>query len=208
MTDKDFRLTYATMYDPPEELHTRFEEALEDIRSRLGQEHGMIIDGQEVKAGETFEDYSPIDTSILLGTFQKGDASHAQQALTAARKAFRSWAATPWQKRVDLLRKAAANIDARLFEIAAVITLEVGKNRMEALGDIAEAADLIRYACDQMEANDGYRVVMGKDPLKGYDATNISVLKPYGVWVVISPFNFPAAMTGGPPSNPWPGVRA
>jgi 1-pyrroline-5-carboxylate dehydrogenase len=198
MTDKDFRLTYATMFDPPEELHTRFEEALEDVRSRLGQEYGMIIDGQEVKAGEIFEDYSPIDTSILLGKFQKGDASHAQQALTAARKAYRSWAAASWQKRVELLRKAAANIDARLFEIAAVITLEVGKNRMEALGDIAEAADLIRYACDQMEANGGYRVVMGKDPLKGYDATNISVLKPYGVWVVISPFNFPAALTGGP----------
>jgi 1-pyrroline-5-carboxylate dehydrogenase len=198
MTEKDFRLTYATMYDPPEELHTRFEEALEDVRSRLGLEYGMIIDGQEVKAGETFEDYSPIDTSILLGTFQKGDASHAQQALTAARKAFRKWATAPWQHRVELLRKAAANIDARLFEIAAVITLEVGKNRMEALGDIAEAADLIRYACDQMEANDGYRVEMGKDPLKGYDATNTSVLKPYGVWVVISPFNFPAALTGGP----------
>jgi len=39
---------------------------------------------------------------------------------------------------------------------------------------------------------------MGKDPLTGYDSTNHSVLKPYGVWVVISPFNFPAALTGGP----------
>jgi 1-pyrroline-5-carboxylate dehydrogenase len=49
-----------------------------------------------------------------------------------------------------------------------------------------------------MEANQGYRVTMSKDPLPGYDATNTSVLKPYGVWVVISPFNFPAALTGGP----------
>jgi 1-pyrroline-5-carboxylate dehydrogenase len=198
MTEKDFRLTYATMFDPPEELHTRFEDALTDVRSRLAQEYGMIIGGQEVKAGETFDDISPIDTSLLLGKFQKGDASHAQQALKAAREAFPQWGSTPWQERVKLLRKAASNIDQRLFEIAAVITLEVGKNRMEALGDIAETADLIRYACDQMEENNGYRVEMGKDPLKGYDATNISVLKPYGVWVVISPFNFPAALTGGP----------
>jgi 1-pyrroline-5-carboxylate dehydrogenase len=69
---------------------------------------------------------------------------------------------------------------------------------MEALGDIAEAADLIRYACDQMDANEGYRTRMGKDPLKGYKAVNVSALQPYGVWVVISPFNFPAALTAGP----------
>ena len=49
-----------------------------------------------------------------------------------------------------------------------------------------------------MEANNGYMVEMGKDPLVGYDATNISVLRPYGVWLVVSPFNFPFALTGGP----------
>ena len=79
-----------------------------------------------------------------------------------------------------------------------MITLEVGKNRMEALGDAAEAADLIRYACDQVEANDGFIKQMGSDPLQGYTAVNFSVLRPYGVWLVISPFNFPAALTGGP----------
>ena len=39
---------------------------------------------------------------------------------------------------------------------------------------------------------------MGKDPLVGYDSRNVSVLKPYGVWLVVSPFNFPFALTGGP----------
>jgi 1-pyrroline-5-carboxylate dehydrogenase len=74
----------------------------------------------------------------------------------------------------------------------------VGKNRMEALGDVAETADLIRYACYQMEKNKGYIVKMGRDPLVGYSSTNVSVLRPYGVWLVISPFNFPGALTGGP----------
>jgi 1-pyrroline-5-carboxylate dehydrogenase len=74
----------------------------------------------------------------------------------------------------------------------------VGKNRMESLGDVAETADLIRYACYQMEKNDGYIVEMDRDPLVGYRATNISILRPYGVWLVISPFNFPFALTGGP----------
>jgi 1-pyrroline-5-carboxylate dehydrogenase len=89
-------------------------------------------------------------------------------------------------------------MDQRTFEIGAVMAMEVGKNRMESLGDIAETADLIRYSCHQMEKNEGYIVEMGRDPLVGYTATNISMLRPYGVWLVISPFNFPAALTGGP----------
>ena len=61
-----------------------------------------------------------------------------------------------------------------------------------------KSADLIRYACDQMEATTATWCDMGKDPLKGYKASNFSVLRPYGVWVVISPFNFPCALTAGP----------
>ncbi len=49
-----------------------------------------------------------------------------------------------------------------------------------------------------MEENKGFVKAMGKDPLVGFDATNVSVLRPYGVWLVISPFNFPFALTGGP----------
>lgn len=197
MADK-FKLTYATMFDPPEELHTRFEEALAEVKANLGQEYGMIIGNRDVFADEKFEDSSPANTDLVLGVFQKGNASHAHQALAAARKAFPVWSRMPWQERVALMRKAADLIDERIFKIGAVMAMEVGKNRMEALGDVAETADLIRYACDQMEANDGYIVEMGKDPLVGYNATNISKLRPYGVWLVISPFNFPGALTGGP----------
>jgi 1-pyrroline-5-carboxylate dehydrogenase len=158
----------------------------------------MIIDNKEVFADEKQENRSPVNTDWLLAVMQKGNETHAQQALAAARKAFPGWSHTPWQERVRLLRKAADMIDQRMFEMGAAMALEVGKNRMESLGDIAETADLIRYACDQMEANKGFTVEMGKDPLVGYEATNTSVLRPYGVWLVISPFNFPFALTGGP----------
>jgi 1-pyrroline-5-carboxylate dehydrogenase len=197
---KPFVLTYATMFDPPEELHTRFERQLARVKREMGQEHPMLIGGVEVRSRAKFEDRSPINKDWRLGTFQKGDASHAARALIAARKASVSWSHTPWSQRVRLLRKAAKQIDQRIYEIAAVLSLEVGKNRMEALADIAETAALIRYACDQMESNNGFHVEMGVDPLKGYKARNVSVLRPYGVWVVISPFNFPAALTGGPTS--------
>jgi len=193
-----FKLTYATMFNPPEELHTRFEEALQKIKAGLGKEHGMLIGGKEHFATEKFEDRSPVNTDWVLGVFQKGSAKDAQAALAAARQAFPLWSHTPWQERVALLRKAADLIDQRTFEIGAAMALEVGKNRMESLGDVAETADLIRYACFQVEKNDGYVVAMGRDPLVGYTAINFSALRPYGVWLVISPFNFPTALTGGP----------
>jgi 1-pyrroline-5-carboxylate dehydrogenase len=198
MAAESFRLTYATMYDPPESLHTNFETEVKKIRENLGGEFAMIIDNKDVFADEKFEDRSPINTDWVLGVFQKGNADHANQAMAAARGAAKSWNRTPWQERIALVRKAAALIDERIYHFGAVIALEVGKNRMEALADAAEAADLMRYAADQLEANNGFVFELGKDPLKGYDATNISVLKPYGVWLVISPFNFPAALTGGP----------
>jgi 1-pyrroline-5-carboxylate dehydrogenase len=186
------------MFNPPEELHTRYEDALAKVRAELGKEHAMIIDGKERFASEKFEDRAPHDTNLVLGVFQKGGAQDAQDAMAAARKAAHGWSHTPWQERVALVRKAADLIDQRIFEMSAVVSLEVGKNRLEALGDVAETADLFRYACDSMEQNNGFVVEMGRDPLAGFEARNVSVLRPYGVWLVISPFNFPAALTGGP----------
>lgn len=193
-----FKLTYATMFNPPAELHTRFDEALAQAQMELGKEHPMLIDGKDVFAADKFEDRSPANTDLILGVFQKGTAQHAASALAAARKAFPLWSGLHWRERVALLNKAADLIDERIFKMGAVMAMEVGKNRMEALGDVAETADLIRYACYQMEKNDGFIVEMGRDPLVGYTATNFSVLRPYGVWLVISPFNFPGALTGGP----------
>jgi 1-pyrroline-5-carboxylate dehydrogenase len=198
MAEDHFKLTYATMFNPPEELHTRFETALAELKAGLGKEYGMIIGGQERFASDKFEDRSPADTEVVLGVFQKGSPQDAEEALAAARRAFPVWSGMPWQERVVLMRKAADLIDQRTFQIGAAMAMEVGKNRMESLGDVAETADLIRYSCEQMEKNDGYIVEMGRDPLVGYTARNMSVLRPYGVWLVISPFNFPAALTGGP----------
>ena len=197
MTEK-FRLTYATMFNPPEELHSNFDAAIKKARANLGKEYPMLIDGKDVFAEEKFEDRTPIDTDVVLAVLQKGNEKHAHDALAAARRAAPLWSRTDWRERVRLLRKTADLIDERIYEISAAMSLEVGKNRMESLGDVAETADLIRYACYQMEKNNGFIVQMESDPLVGYKATNISKLRPYGVWLVISPFNFPTALTGGP----------
>ncbi len=193
-----FKLTYATMFNPPEELHKGFDKAVATLKANLGKEYGMIIDGKDVFADEKFEDRSPVDTNWVLARMQKGNATHAQMAIAAARKAFPAWSRTPWQTRVKLVRKASALIEKRIFELGAAMALEVGKNRMESLGDVQETADLMYFSAQMVEENNGFIKPMGKDPLVGYDATNVSVLRPYGVWLIISPFNFPFALTGGP----------
>jgi hypothetical protein len=99
---------------------------------------------------------------------------------------------------VALLRRVAALIEERVYWIGAALALEVGKNRMEALGEAQETADLIRWYCDRMEAHDGFTVALPPDPLPGFAIDNRSVLKPYGAWLIIAPFNFPLALTGGP----------
>ena len=193
-----FRLTYSTMFDPPPELHARFDAAVASLRPHLGAEHALAVGGRDELAAQHFEVRSPIDTRVLIGRFQAADASHAERAVAAAKHAFPGWAATPWEERVALLRRAVALIEARVFFLGAALALEVGKNRMEALGEAQETADLIAYYCDQMEANDGFSKPMARDPLAGYSSENRSVLKPHGAWLVIAPFNFPFALSGGP----------
>ncbi len=158
----------------------------------------MFIDGKDVFADEKYEDHSPVNTEWVLAVMQKGNATQANMAIETARKAFPVWSHTPWQKRVQLVRKAASIIEKRIFELGAAMALEVGKNRMESLGDVQETADLMYFSARMMEENDGFIKPMGKDPLIGYDSTNVSVLRPYGVWLIVSPFNFPFALTGGP----------
>jgi 1-pyrroline-5-carboxylate dehydrogenase len=194
----DFKLTYATMFNPPEELHKGFDKAVSRVKANLGKEYSMIIDGKDVFADEKFEDHSPVNTDWMLAVMQKGNATHANMAIQAARKAFPAWSRTPWQKRVQLVRKAASILEKRIFELGASMALEVGKNRMESLGDVQETADLMYYSAQMVEENEGFIKPMGKDPLVGYDSTNTSILRPYGVWLIVSPFNFPFALTGGP----------
>ena len=193
-TSAPFRLTYSTMFDPPAQMHERFEAELARLRPRLGQDHPMFVDGKARHATSTFEVRSPIDTDVLLGRFQSGAAVDVDAAIAAARRAFPAWSRAPWTDRVALLRRAAALIEERVYAISAAVALEVGKNRMESLGEVQETAELVAWYCDQMQANDGFRRELPNDPLAGFVSRNRTQLRPYGVWAVIAPFNFPLAL--------------
>ena len=199
-----FRLTYSTMFDPPEDLHRQFEAALIRVRRQLGHDHRLQIAGQAESSGrasearEWFEVRSPIDTDWLLARFEAAAPGDVDAAVRAAQAAWPAWASTPWQERIRLLRRAATLIEARVYDIAAVLALEVGKNRMESIGEVQETADLVTWYCDRMEENEGFDRRLPNDPLQGFVSRNRTVLKPYGVWAIIAPFNFPIALAGAP----------
>lgn len=193
-TPSAFKVTYSTLSAPSEQLHQAFEEAARDVESRLGATYPLWIGDKEVSGRATFDNCSPADTGVVVGRFQSGSAEDAREAIETARGAFYGWSRTPWWERAAILRKAAELISNRRFEIAALMSFEAGKNRFEALADVEEAADLIRYNCQQMESAKGYDRPMGQ--LTPNERTR-DILRPYGVWGVISPFNFPLALATG-----------
>src|SRR5438034_10632891 len=190
------KITYATLRNDNDQLHAQFEAGVAKVRERLlGGYHRNYVGGTERDGDGTFEKRSPIDGSVM-GTFARGTRQDVREAIAAAREAFAAWGHRPWQERVAILRRVADVISQRQMEFSALLAMEVGKNRLEALGDVEETADLIRWSCDMVERNDGFDHQMGN--LGDETVHTRSVLKPYGVWAVISPFNFPFALSGGP----------
>jgi 1-pyrroline-5-carboxylate dehydrogenase len=194
----DFKLTYATMFDPPPYMHERFEAALVDVERRMGATRELFIGGRDVAGGEHFEKHSPIDERMVLGTFPVASAAQVDAAVGAAAAAFGPWSVTPPEERVRLSKKIAQLLESRVYHLAAALCLEVGKNRLEALGEAQEAADFFRVYAEDFERNQFYRRTMPDDPVPKMHSHNRSVLKPYGVWAVIAPFNFPLALAAGP----------
>ena len=192
---KHIKVTYSTLGSPDPLLHEYFEEDVATLKQNLGKTYPMYINGEWITTDTTFVNRSPINPEWVMGYFPNATADHVDQAVKAAKAAFPAWRDTPWQERNAILTKAADLISERLFEISAVVSMEIGKNRLEAIGDVEETADLIRYCIQAMDENHGFDRKLLSETEHHH---NRSVLKPYGVWGVIGPFNFPAALTGGP----------
>ena len=194
VTSEQKKVTYVTLL-ADESIHPKYEAALKQVEREFGKHHPMYVGGESVLAsGGEFEVRSPLDTSIMLGYFQKGSADLARKAIDTAWGAFEAWSGRPWQERVALFRRAAEIIQRRQFELAALITYEVGKNRFESIAEVNEAADMFSYYARLMEENRGY--VRPMDQIVPGEKSK-SVLRPYGVWAVVSPFNFPLALAAG-----------
>ncbi|MGC8538047.1 MAG: aldehyde dehydrogenase family protein, partial [Candidatus Micrarchaeia archaeon] len=140
--------------------------------------------------------------------FQKGTREHARMAIAAAKEEFLRWRDVGYRERAGIFRKFADVLATNKFDIAAILSLENGKSRYESIGEVDEGIDFCRYYANELEANRGYarktsleeskqRVAAGFQGAPS-NAERVSiVMKPYGVFGVIAPFNFPISISIG-----------
>ncbi|HVR04949.1 MAG TPA: aldehyde dehydrogenase family protein [Solirubrobacteraceae bacterium] len=188
------RLTY-TSGGIDSAAHVEFERCLAQARADTPAPWPHLIDGVLRHEGDVFERSDPSRIDSVASRAHAADAEVVGQAVEAARAARAGWRRTPYRERIALLARVAREIAARNVEIAAVMSLETGKSRIEALSEAQEAVELIATYSREMERNDGFIAL----PLHGVSPEEhcSETLKPYGVFGVISPFNFPFALTLG-----------
>jgi 1-pyrroline-5-carboxylate dehydrogenase len=186
------RLTYTTG-SRSAELDRAFEAALAAAREREPEPLAHLVGGRDVAAGSSFAREDPSRRERVASRAHEG-AGLAAEAVEAARAAQREWRRLSHGERVAVLRGAERLIDERKLELAATVSLEVGKVRTEAIAEVEEAIDLIETYCRQVEESDGFETPLGQ---LSPDERNVDVLRPYGVFGVIAPFNFPFALGFG-----------
>jgi 1-pyrroline-5-carboxylate dehydrogenase len=190
-----------------DEFDQLFDKAVENVKKTFGLRHPMYIGGKEVYTTDILEEKSPIDGTVI-GRFQKGTREHVQKAIAAAHNAFDAWPSTDYRNRASIFRKAANLLSERKFDTAAILSYENGKSRYESIGEVDEAIDFMRYYSDELELNKGYsRKTHAEQSLKNVEsgfqgapsnAEKVTIaMKPYGVFGVIAPFNFPVSISIG-----------
>jgi 1-pyrroline-5-carboxylate dehydrogenase len=175
-------------------LDETFERALAKAREGRREPLAHLIGGEHDASGEVFERADPCDPSRIVSRAHAATPDTVAAAVRAARAAQPGWAATPLAERAAALRRIAALIAERRVELAGVVSAETGKIRLEAVPEVQEGVDLIETYCADLERHDGYRIPLGR--LSDRE-DNVSVMRPYGVFAVICPFNFPFALAVG-----------
>jgi 1-pyrroline-5-carboxylate dehydrogenase len=189
------RVTYSNTGEDFSGVHAHLDDIIPEAEARLlGKTRAAFIAGRDRTEGAVARAVSPIDRGIALGEFPQADAGLVDEAVNAARAAYPDWRDLRWKRRVDLLRASADVLEERKWDVSVACLVEVGKSRLEAVGEVEEAIDLIRHYCAEMERTDGFREE--KPGASAAEKCSV-VLRPYGVFAVIAPFNFPVALSIG-----------
>ena len=148
----------------------------------------LFIDGKWLDGTSTIAVTDPSDNSTIANVAVASD-EHCAAAIDAASNAFKSWAKTAPRVRAEILRKAFEIMVAEADRLAEIITKENGKVLSDAKGEILYAAEFFRWFSEEaVRINGEFRTSPNGDK-------RILVTKqPIGVSLLITPWNFPAAM--------------
>lgn len=155
---------------------------------------GPVINGESlaesmIKADQNVEQVtSPYDRRINVGQVAFANLDHVSAAITGADAAFADWNATSVETKAAALEKLADLMEDNLAELVAICHQEAGKTIHDSVDEVREAVDFCRYYAKQADNLQGFE-------LKGFDGqTRIASRQGRGVFVCISPWNFPLAI--------------
>src|SRR5882757_7521540 len=165
------------------------EDLLAEVRGAVPRnaEAVPLVDGV-ARAGKRRAVVSPIDGTVA-GYVTEGDATLAAVAMAAAQKGFPAWAATPVNERAAMLERAADALEADRGKLIALLQAEGGKTLDDALSEVREATDFCRYY-----AAEARRTLVPQRMPGPTGETNELHHRGRGVFVCISPWNFPLAI--------------
>jgi len=166
--------------------------AIERVRGELGREYPLVIGGERIRTGRTFESLNPAKKSEVVGSFQKATEELARRAVETADETFKTWRNVAPEERAAVLFRVAEILRERRHEMSAWMIHEVGKTWAEADGDTAEAIDFCEFYAREMLR---YAAPPPLTTLEGEE--NRLEYIPLGVGVVIPPWNFPLAIMAG-----------
>lgn len=170
---------------------SRLRAALEEARSRFGEECPATIGGAAARGPEWFDSVDPGETSTVVARATRGTPELAAKAVAAAAAAFPGWSATPAAERAGVLIRAAEIMRRRKAELTAREIFECAKPWREADADVAEAIDFCEFYAREMLRLDAPR----RRDVPG--ETNELERIARGPAVVIPPWNFPLAIPAG-----------
>ena len=167
------------------------QQALVTMRSQLGRQWSSSSEGLRL-TGPLIESRNPGRPDEVVGRLSSASSTDVEQAARRAVQAREFWRDMTTERRVDIMRAAAALMRTRHDELAAWEIVECGKPWREADADIAEAIDFLEfYAADWRRLASPRR--LGQEP----GELNQRLYSPRGVTAVIAPWNFPLAIPTG-----------
>ena len=155
---------------------------LSSLQQKATNDHsaGPMLARPAARLGSPHPVFNPADRSDRLGLVQEADAADVDSALAAAALFAPKWAATPAGERAAILERAADSMQAELLPLMILLMREAGKTAANAVGEVREAIDFLRYYAAQIR-----------------DCFDNAPHHPLGPVLCISPWNFPLAIFTG-----------
>ena len=140
----------------------------------------MLANTDSLEQGHSVAITNPAQNDEIVGYVQEADLKHVEIALTAAEQTQSEWSNTPKDQRAQYLKRAADLMESRIQELMVLLCRESGKTYANAIAEVREAVDFLRYYATQVE-----------------NLPANTVIQPLGTVLCISPWNFPLAIFSG-----------